>query len=190
MSRGYWSTHDYERRSVLEIDSFVGWEYLVDLVDRCRSDRDKALVSTLQPPEYLIVKGMPVYKRYRKVGEYTDEQGNVKWKTRREHAYRTFPIRLDEPLVSYMTDWIRHLRFEHEKLFKITRIRAYQILRKLDPNIYSHWFRSQRASQLAVEYGFQIHDLLEFFNWTSIKMAAHYSHMGWKTLGEKMRRLR
>ena len=35
------------RRSVLEIESFCGWDYLLNLIDKCEWLRDKALVSTL-----------------------------------------------------------------------------------------------------------------------------------------------
>ena len=193
------------KRSVEIVESFCGWDYLLRLVEKCKQERDKALISALfetggrisevlqlkkdnfvvQKP-YLIVKAMPVLKRYKKVGEYTDRHGRRRWKTERKNAYRTFPIHMSEPLCE---PFLRHIKeCGSDLLFRISRIQAYRIVRSLDENIFPHWFRAQRASQLALEYGFDVHDLIDFFNWKSLQTATHYSHMGWKGLANKMKR--
>ena len=191
------------RRSVQEIESFCGWDYLLNLVDKCGWLRDKALISTLfetggrvsevlklkaenfeVKDKFIIVKGMPVLKRYRKTGEYVNEDGKTKWITKKTMGYRTFPIPLKEPLVPYMIEWLDYVK--NGQLFRISRVQVYRILRKIDSDIYPHWFRAQRASQLALEYGFDVHDLVEFFDWRDLKTAIHYSRKGWRGLAAKM----
>jgi len=133
--------------------------------------------------DYIIVIGMMVEKRFKKIGEYKDKKGKVRWNTKISKAYRTFPILRSEPLSHILSDWIQE---RTKKLFRIGRIRAYQIITKIDPDVWCHWFRAQRASQLALEYGFSVHDLVEFFDWKTLSMAIHYSRMGWKGLAAKM----
>jgi hypothetical protein len=53
-------------------------------------------------------------------------------------------------------------------------------------HLWNHWFRSQRASQLAAEYDFKEADLMEWFGWLDYKTALHYSHLGYSKLAEKM----
>lgn len=193
------------KRSVEEIESFCGWDYLLKLIKKCEQEKDRALISALfetggrvsevlmlkkdnfivQEP-YLVVKAMPVIKRYKKIQDYIDIKGRKRWKTEKKKATRTFPIHLKEPLCEFLLDYIKKL--ETDRLFNISRVQAYRIIRELDSNIFPHWFRAQRASQLALEYGFDIHDLIDFFNWKNIQIATHYSHMGWKGLANKMKR--
>ena len=193
------------KRSVEIVESFCGWDYLIKLVKKCRREVDKALISALfetggrvsevlmlrkdnfivQKP-FLVVKAMPVLKRYSKIGEYVDENGRVRWRTKKKIAYRTFPIHMKEPLCPPLLEYISKIR--EGRLFHIGRTQVYRIVRNLDKNIFPHWFRAQRASQLALEYGFDIHDLIDFFNWKSLQTATHYSRMGWKGLANKMRR--
>lgn len=193
------------KRSVEEVESFCGWDYLLKLVEKCSSERDRALISALfetggrvsevlelkkdnfivQDP-YVVVKAMPVIKRYKKIKEYIDKKGKKRWITESKKATRTFPIHLKEPLCPLLLDYVK--KSETMTLFNISRVQTYRIIKNLDENIFPHWFRAQRASQLALEYGFDIHDLIDFFNWKNVQIAAHYSHMGWKGLANKMRR--
>jgi len=191
------------KRSVEIVESFCGWDYLLELIAKCECTRDKGLISALfetggrvsevlelkkanfviQEP-YIIVKAMPVLKRYEKVGERFDDEGKKRWVTRRKKGYRTFPIHTKEPLCSKLIDHVINLESEH--LFRVGRVQVYRIVTGIDKNIFPHWFRAQRASQLAVEYGFDMHDLVDFFNWKSLGTAVHYSRMGWKGLATKM----
>ena len=123
-------------------------------------------------------------KRYKKIGEYVDEDGKTRWITKKTVSYRTFPIPLKEPLTPYITEWLDYIK--NGQLFRISRIQVYRILRRIDQDIYPHWLRSQRASQLALEYGFNVHDLVEFFGWKDLRTALHYSRKGWKGLAAKM----
>ncbi len=200
--KGYWSNHKYKRRSVESIKSFCGWPYLEKLSVTCKNERDSALISLLFSTggrisevlklkkdnfrideKHIILVAMPVLKRYKKIGLIEMANGKKKWRTKKEIGYRTFPIRIDEPLVKY---FVNYVDAKKKNIFKIGRIRAYQIITELEPDIYPHWFRSQRASQLAFEYGFQEHDLIEYFMWRNYLTAFRYSRMGWKGLASKM----
>jgi site-specific recombinase XerD len=193
------------KRSVEVVESFCGWDFLLKLLPKCKQERDRALISALfetggrvsevlqlkkdnfvvQEP-YVVVKAMPVLKRYSKVGEFVDRKGRKRWRTSEKKSYRTFPIHMKEPLCLSLLEYIEERRTE--KLFDIGRFQVYRVVRSLDNDIFPHWFRAQRASQLALEYGFDMHDLIDFFNWKSLQTATHYSHMGWKGLANKMRR--
>ena len=91
MTRGWWADHLYTRRSVSrDIEEFPGWPALLRLVEACESDLERAFIATLfscgsrvsealrlrdhsfeaVPEEGLvIVRGAPLLKRYRKLGE-------------------------------------------------------------------------------------------------------------------------
>ena len=195
------------KRSVEMVETFCGWDYLLDMIRRCDNMRDKALIATLfetggrvsevlslkrsnfiLQDDFIIVKAMRVLKRYKKVGEYQDDLGKKKWITKSMKAYRTFPIPVKEPLVPYMLKWIDYIgKCGKDQLFGISRVHAWRIVVKVNPDVFPHWFRAQRASQLALEYGFDVHDLVDFFAWKSLPMALHYSRMGWKGLASKMK---
>jgi len=59
---------------------------------------------------------------------------------------------------------------------------------KLSDNIHLwlHFFRSQRACCLVSEYGFQLHDLIDWFSWEHIETAMDYAKRGWRGLAERM----
>jgi hypothetical protein len=96
----------------------------------------------------------------------------------------------------------------------LTRVRVYQVIREVSDNLppklfrelglnrpfldehgqpiadqihlWNHWFRSQRASQLKTDYGFNEGDLMEWFQWLDFKTATHYAHIGYSGLASKM----
>jgi len=55
-------------------------------------------------------------------------------------------------------------------------------------HLWLHFFRSQRACCLVSEYGFQLHELLDYFSWEHIQTAMDYAKKGWRGLAEKMLR--
>jgi len=125
------------------------------------------------------------------------------WVTKPILDYRTFPIRRDEPLTKHFTSWLDHTRkSDNALLFPIGRTTAYlrikDVGKKLNMEIpfsnihsgqiYLHWFRAQRACQLAFDYGFKKDDLEEFFSWKERRetMAMRYASLGWKGLARRM----
>lgn len=124
----------------------------------------------------------------------------VGWVTKPIIDYRNFPIRVDEPLTSHFISWYE--KSDSDLLFPLDRTTAYLRIRdvgkKLNVDIpfsnihssqlYLHWFRAQRACQLAFDYGFDKDDLEEFFQWKERResMAKRYASLGWKGLARKM----
>jgi hypothetical protein len=53
-------------------------------------------------------------------------------------------------------------------------------------HLWLHWFRSQRASQLVEDYGYELMDLLNWFTWEDEKTALRYAKKGWIGLAKKM----
>lgn len=192
------------KRSIDVVKSFCIWDYLLDLVNKCDGIRDRALVSALFETggrvsevlllemdnfvvhnQYIVIKSMPVLKRYHKIGEFVDKHGRKRWRMEKKKAYRTFPIHSKEPLCLPLVKRLKMIKSGH--LFKLSRNQVYRIVNNLDSDVFPNWFRAQRASQLELEYGFDIHDLIDFFNWKGLQTATHYSHMCWKGLANKMK---
>lgn len=186
------------RRSVeRDVTEFCGWDRLLRIVEKMGGlkapyppEMLQALVAALfetggrisevlklkrrnfdlkTEPGFAIVKAMPVLKR--KPGTATD---------------RTFPINCKDPLWPYLERWIKQCKPD-EPLFRISRSKVWGLLREVDRSVYPHWFRAQRASQLAFEKGLDVGDLSEFFAWKHFPTALRYSHRGYRGLAERMR---
>jgi integrase len=190
-----------------DVREFCGWPKLMEIVNRAKKGETKALIAALfltggrisevlmltrgnftlsKDKKYLLIKGMPIVKRFRKVGEWIDDEGKRRKKTEKLTEYRTIPIPIKEPLTKILLDWVSRFKRKDQKIFNTTRVMAFYDIRKLGEDLYPHWFRAQRASQLASEYGFQEHQLMEFFAWKDYKTAMHYSRLGWKDLAKQM----
>lgn len=170
-------------------------------------------------PNMVVVRAMPVVKRHEKVGEKRKWKctGHCKmrwgtrqrpreprpdeferhtiseymgWETKLKKAYRTFPFPKAEPLVPVLRDLLQGI---DGPLFGFKYDTAYNELiaigKELGTWIPTHWFRAQRASQLALEYGFEEHDLVEWFLWRDYMTAIHYARKGYKGLAAKMVRI-
>ncbi len=149
-------------------------------------------------PKLIMVENMPLLKRYKKLSDFLDDKGEKHYKTERINASRDFSFRADEPLVKPMIEWVIHaLNKRYEWLFPspytdkpLTRKWAYQLTEKignrLGLELYPHWFRSQRASQLASEYDFREASLLEWFQWEKWETAKKYAKLGPLGLAKKM----
>jgi len=166
-------------------------------------------------PNRLIVVDIPILKRYKKLDHkiirshkipddvpasheklwHRTEEGVYErkvWTTERHFHVRRIEIPLDEPLMDYMLPYIKNSR---GVLFEMSYDYYYLLCRKMDPlgdkypkvpeHIFPHWWRSQRACQLAAEYGFELHKLLNFFEWKDIETAQMYAKLTGK-LGDEM----
>lgn len=83
----------------------------------------------------------------------------------------------DHPFIDHIEEWIEHQKkTEEDKLFSISRSRAYQIMKEIDPAIVGpHWFRHQRLSHLGeVLNPYQLTEQIGF--WESIDPAVAYVH--------------
>jgi hypothetical protein len=57
-------------------------------------------------------------------------------------------------------------------------------------HLWLHWFRSQRASGLVSDYGFEVVDLVAYFDWKDMETALRYAKKGWRGLTEKMNKVK
>ena len=213
-----------------DVQDFCGWNFLLEIISACRTPSEKGLVATLfetgcrvsellmlkksnfildMHPELIVMDGVPVLKKYRKIDEVPDPQkkSGRRWVTEPVVRYRTFPIKKSEPLVKPMLDWLEKVRGEkvfpqfdrvknkrHKVLYLIreigSRIKRERIpFSQIPPNkLHPHWFRDQRARQLKVDYRFDSLDLAGFFDWEMPQLGAvpEYAKPGWRELAWKM----
>lgn len=112
------------------------------------------------------------------------------WDTKLKTAYRTFPFPKTEPLTPVLRELLKDIG--KGKIFDIIYRTAYndvvEVGKQLGTHIPTHWFRAQRASQLALEYGFGEHELIEWFLWRDYMTAFTYARKGYKGLAAKMMR--
>ncbi|MEM4534970.1 MAG: hypothetical protein QW764_02880 [Desulfurococcaceae archaeon] len=100
---------------------------------------------------------------------------------------RTFFFRRDEPLVPYLLEWLEICKkLGRSKLFDGNYYYWYWFFRQFDcmrekygtrvtwRHIYPHWFRAQRASQLAVDYGLDLHEIADWGSWKSLEVVREY----------------
>ena len=138
-------------------------------------------------PRSIHVKGMTVLKRYKKTGSYVDQDGKKRYVTEPMQVTRgVFAIQPKEPLIPILISWLAETE---DYLFPspaknrnhISDNWAYKIVRKIgrrrDIEVWPHWFRSQRASQLVVEYSFPIHELADWFKWSKLDTARIYTKL-------------
>ena len=191
-----------------DIEAFCGWKFLLKLVNASPLLIDRFLLSGLFltgcrvreliqlkkklfnfdfHPELIVVENAPVVKRYSR-----KEKKVVP-------AFRSFPIRRDEPLVPYFLEGLKHVE---DKLYPYTRQSVFLKVRRIgkqlnmevpfssihSSELYPHWFRAQRARQLRHDYKFTDEDLRDWFGWkyTKERMPAIYGRSSVIELAEKM----
>lgn len=152
------------------------------------------------------------YRKTQKVIKYRATDGTkLRWLTEEEakksgHPYEPYEGYLTErrieirnivfpkwePLVPIMLNWLekaKEMRGENGKLFNLTYNKAYRIIKKAGEKIGEdfppHRLRAERATQLALEYRFDAHDLTEWFMWKSPEIAHDYTTLAPKIM-EKM----
>ena len=97
---------------------------------------------------------------------------------------RNIPMPLNEKLVAPMMNWVEE---QNGYLFPgVSRGQAYWWIARTDPAWWPHRIRSERATQLVLEYGFTVADLMKFFNWSNPKEALDYVRLSVGDIGRKM----
>jgi integrase len=153
-------------------------------------------------PDIIVVDGMPVIKKYKKIGEIKDpsRKSGKRWTTEKLEDTRTFPIKKADPLTTYL---VSHLERSKDYLFSMNRLEAFRLIRSVGESlgdqpvpfssittsqIYCHWFRAQRASQLKSEYNFDLLALASFFRWKIPGMGATplYTYLSWEEMARRM----
>lgn len=211
-----------ERSVEKDIRGFCGWKFLLNFIRNtplpyrgfiaCLFETGGRISEVLQlrrrnfyfdlHPELIVVDGMPVVKKYKKVGEVEDpsRKSGKRWVTKKTKDTRTFPIKKSEPLTPYL---INHIKRSKDKLFFMNRLEALRLIRNVGKSlkeqdvpfssitasqIYCHWFRAQRASQLKSEYNFDALALASFFRWKMPGMGTIpvYTYLSWEEMARRM----
>jgi len=120
-------------------------------------------------------------------------------KVQRLRVRRAFPILKKEPLYPIMENYVTQshseLLFPSPKLRKnktrfMTETNAWLIINRIQNltgiQLWPHWFRSQRASQLKNEYGVDADGRKDWFNWLSDPMATLYPKTSAKEMADLM----
>jgi len=100
---------------------------------------------------------------------------------------RSFQFLKAEPVVPILLEWLNHLLSTNaNRVLENDYDYWYWFLRQLDPmkgkygarvrwrHIYPHWFRAQRASQLATDYGLELHEIGDWMKWEELDTARKY----------------
>ncbi len=222
LNRGWWATHPLEKRSVEKnMERFVGFDAILTLIMRITgtsADKYRALFATIfstggrinevlaltkesfsLQDDYIVVRDMPLEKKYVKRGEYLEKWvGNddppatkvgllYKWDNVRNGWYRRryktlktnavrkpFAIPINEPTAQIMWKYIQ--AHPGGVLFPLHRVTVYDKFKPL--GIWLHWIRGQRASCLRTFYKFEPEDVRDWFSWSSINTALHYAKAG------------
>lgn len=106
-------------------------------------------------------------------------------KVRERRIRKDFPIFEDEPLVPILENWVKNsdgLLFPSYDIRRIgkpmTSVRCWQIVKNVgricNLDLWNHWFRIQRASQLFYEYDLTWEELKLWFSWQTDVMAEKY----------------
>jgi len=187
MGAGWWTTHEYKRRSTRSISYFCGWKSLLGLLGKCTIEIERALIATLfetggrasevlslrsdqfvDKGTYILILGMPVLKQ-------KDP----------EKQRRNVPMLKSEPLINPMMEWVKE---RDGLLFPYKYDWLYKRVRLINREWWPHRFRGERASQLAIEKDFTVPQLMKWFGWSREQTPTRYVRMSVKDLVEKMSR--
>ena len=169
-------------------------EYHISMVNTIKATRDKALLA------FLFLTGARISEIVRSIRKYDlniemhkSEKFlviyNVKCLKRKPGniATRNIPINIEreKQFLKFVFAYTKELKPE-EYLFKFSRQAAYNVVRKFRDELFPHYFRHLRLTDLTTLYGFNSAELRQFTGWTDDKPAAHYVHLNWRDTADKM----
>ena len=189
---GYWAKHDYHRLCVKDfVEEFCGWTALKQLImGYAAQGRDQAFLTTLfltggrvsevlalqkqnfevrQAEGLILVRNMPLLKRYKKLSVNLDREGHKKWVTQKLIKTRKpFPIRLAEPLTPILLEWLdktEGLLFPspYKIGFPLSRHWAYHLIRTLDSKIPRDLKEDLGLNKKFIKDGVEISDTLHLW---------------------------
>ena len=183
---GYWSGKGngkgFYKRSCKDIKRFCGWNKIRKIYMASPDSETRLLVLTLiktggrisevldytrdmfvLTTEFIRVYGLPVYKQHKN-----------KSTGKKKKVFRNISIRRDEEMSAEFEEELNTVK---DKLFSFKYSTAYKRIVKLDKDIFCHWFRGMRASQLAMEYRFGFGRLMRYFDWSEPETPLHYAKM-------------
>lgn len=88
-------------------------------------------------------------------------------------------IKTNHPYVKYVLACIPAELSPDDRLFPIGRTKAWRLLKKINPNVYPHFFRESLATSMA-EQGASVFELMHWFDWDRAQTAVKYVKRGTK----------
>jgi len=177
------------KRSRTAVTRFCGWDTLLQLVEKCCRET-AALIAVIfetgcRVSETLLLRGDMFHVEGDRVNVY-----GIPVLKKRGMATRNVPIRRDEVLVPIMLEWVEDhpgLLFSDGRGRPRSRQWVWHRIVRADDAWWPHRLRSERATQLVVEYGFNVPMLMRFFNWSRPDEATDYVRLDVEDLWKKMR---
>lgn len=112
------------------------------------------------------------------------------YETKSLEKTRTVEFPADEPLSEEMKEWVEgreDLLFPHpyDETVPMRRSYAYTLIVGVDPDIWPHWLRAQRACQLSDEADFTLEERQDWFEWKDDEYPRYYGSRKYE-MREKM----
>ena len=172
------------KRGRSSVAKFCGWDGLTKFLSKCDTPIKGALFATLFETGCRISEALELHSdMFVDEGDKLTIYGVPVLKKRKDNI-RNIPIPKHEKLVLPMMNWVEE---KDGYLFAgVTRGQAYHWIARTDPGWWCHRIRSERATQLVVEYGFNIVELMKFFNWSRPDVAVEYVRLSTEDIGKKM----
>src|SRR4030042_643467 len=181
------------KRGRFAVPQFCGWESLLEYHSQCPTEEVSGLFAVL------FETGCRISEALKLRGDmFVMDDAN--WLTvyrapvlkKKEYApladrFRNIPILRGEPLVEPMMNYVEG---RLGQLFNRSRVWAWMQIVGVDDRWWPHRIRSERATQLHTEYGYEVPELMKFFNWSEPKEALEYVRLGTSDLKEKVLRSR
>lgn len=169
--------HNIKKRGRFAVPRFCGWPELVKYYKKCSNPEVAGLFATLFETGCRISEALQLRRDMFRVEDEWITVYRVPVLKKKQDApigdrYRNIPIHKAEPLARYMMQYVESL--ERELLFTKTRQWAWYNIVSVDQRWWCHRIRSERATQLHVEYGYEVPELMKFFNWSEAKEALEY----------------
>ena len=172
------------KRGRTSVARFCGWDGLTKFLSKCDTPIKGALFATLFETGCRISEALQLHSDMLiDEGERIVAYG-VPVLKKRKVSVRNIPMPKHEKLVSPMMNWVEE---KEGLLFEgINRYQAYTMINGVDSRWWCHRIRSERATQLVVEYGFNIAELMKFFNWSQPSVAIGYVRLSVEDIRYKM----
>lgn len=186
---------------------FIGWSKLKEVIQAANYPRNKLLILTVFKTGGRISEVLSLTQNN---FDFNSSSNSIiirdmkLSKNKSINSRGNFPVLLKEPLTDQWLELYRKIiswgqlsKYPNYPLFSgnnnrqpMTRQAAHLIMshagEKAGLNVGCHYFRGQRASQLAEEYDFDEFDLNKFFGWTRKGQASRYASLGWRGLERQM----
>lgn len=177
------------KRGRFAVPQFCGWDKLEEFHQACPTEEIAALFAVL------FETGCRVSEAIRLRGDmfiYDDSQWLTVYRApvlkKKESAplgdrFRNIPVLRSELLVAPMMEYVEK---RPGLLFNRSRVWVWRRIVEVDDRWWCHRIRSERATQLHNDYGYEVPELMKFFNWSEPKEALEYVRLGTEDLKAKV----